>query len=309
LLGNLAEDLITLNRYDEAKDICREIIEKEIDSYETHRNLYWLGAIEGDENVRAEQIAWYSGRADEHFALSLQAGTAAFGGKWRTAQDFTRRAVELAKRLEDKENAALYSAEQALRIVFWSSGKGLPTGQEAQLKPILKTQTGNALKLSDNRETINRAALALACAGERSEAEALMEKLKAERPKDSINNELWFPTIRAAILLQTGKAKEAIEELEIAERMERAAEFYPQYLRGLAYLESNKPKTAVKEFNKILNNRGEVPLSSVYPLAQLGKASATKNKAEYEKFFELWKDADKDMPALIEAKKEYELLT
>ncbi len=30
-----------------------------------------------------------------------------------------------------------------------------------------------------------------------------------------------------------------------------------------------------------------------------------KDKAEYEKFFELWKEADLDMPALIEAKKEY----
>jgi lipopolysaccharide biosynthesis regulator YciM len=66
--------------------------------------------------------------------------------------------------------------------------------------------------------------------------------------------------------------KETIEELEITERMERAAEFYPQYLRGLAYLQSNKQKTAVKEFDKILNNRGEAPLSSIYPLAQLGKA-------------------------------------
>jgi tetratricopeptide (TPR) repeat protein len=117
-----------------------------------------------------------------------------------------------------------------------------------------------------------------------------------------------MPLVRAAILLQQGKAKEAIEELEITERMERAAEFYSQYLRGLAYLELNKSKSAVKEFDKILNHRGEAPLSSVYPLAQLGKARATKDKAEYEKFFELWKDADNDMPALIEAKTEYEKL-
>jgi hypothetical protein len=43
-------------------------------------------------------------------------------------------------------------------------------------------------------------------------------------------------------------------------------------------------------------------------LAQLGKARATKDKGEYEKFFELWKEADKDMPALIEARKESEKL-
>ncbi len=42
-----------------------------------------------------------------------------------------------------------------------------------------------------------------------------------------------------------------------------------------------------------------------YPLAQLGKARAMKSKKEYEKFFKMWKDADKDLPALIAAKKEY----
>ncbi len=155
---------------------------------------------------------------------------------------------------------------------------------------------------------MSRAALALACAGQAAEAGALANELRAERPKDTLLNELWLPLVRAASLLQTGKAKEAIEELEITERYEKAAEFYPQHLRGLAYLQLNKPKAAAREFDKILNHRGESPLSSVYPLAQLGKARATKDKAEYEKFFELWKDADQDMPALLAAKKEYENL-
>jgi len=40
-------------------------------------------------------------------------------------------------------------------------------------------------------------------------------------------------------------------------------------------------------------------------IAQLGKARAMKDRKEYEKFFELWKDADEDLPELIAAKKEY----
>ncbi len=137
---------------------------------------------------------------------------------------------------------------------------------------------------------------------------ALIDELRRERPKDTLINELWLPTIRAAVNLRNGRAKEAVEELENAERYERAAEFYPQYIRGLAYLKLSKKKNAVSEFDKILNHRGEAGLSSIYPLAQLGKARATKEKADYEKFFELWKDADPDMPALVEANKEYEKL-
>ena len=130
----------------------------------------------------------------------------------------------------------------------------------------------------------------------------------AERPNDTLFTQLWLPTINAALLLHGDKPKEAIEVLEVAERFEKAAEFYPQYMRGLAFMNIDKPREAAREFNKILINRGEGPLSSIYPLAQLGKARALRDKAEYEKFFELWKDADKDMPALVTARSEFEAL-
>jgi hypothetical protein len=220
----------------------------------------------------------------------------------------TRRAIDLAKRSQAREVAAQYASDQPVRIAFWSAGSGLPTGDEAQLKTVLKTQTNNALKLERGTHSLTRSAFALAVAGQAAEARSLASELKEMRPKDTLINELWLPTIRAALELQNGKAKEAIEELEIAERYEKAGEFYPQYLLGLAYLKLNKPKQAGREFDKILHHRGQAGLSSIYPLAQLGKARATKEKAEYEKFFELWKDADKDMPALVEARKEYENL-
>ncbi len=114
----------------------------------------------------------------------------------------------------------------------------------------------------------------------------------------------WLPTINAALKLQLEMPKTVVKELETARKYEKAAEFYPQYLRGLAYLQLKQNRKAEAEFQKILDNRGESPLSALYPLAQLGKARATKNKADYEFFFEIWKDADKDMPALVEAEKE-----
>lgn len=52
-----------------------------------------------------------------------------------------------------------------------------------------------------------------------------------------------------------------------------------------------------------------------YPLAYLGVARAAsvaddtpKAKKAYQDFFGLWKDADKDIPILIEARKEYAAL-
>ena len=69
------------------------------------------------------------------------------------------------------------------------------------------------------------------------------------------------------------------------------------------------------EYRKILDRsrwltEREVPLA--YPLAQLGlaRAAATagdfaQSRQAYEEFFQLWKDADPDLPILIAAKQEY----
>ena len=305
---NLVESLVSLDRYDEAKETCRQAFERKLDGDYFHLFPYMVAFIENDAAAMEANLRWFAGRDDEYLALDLQAGAAGFQGKWRTAQDFSRRSIDLAGRGNTKEVAAKFASEQALRIVFWSSGTGLPATDDPQLKTVLKAQTNKALNLEKGQLVVVAVALALAAAGHADEANLLANELTDERPKDNLLNHLWLPTIRAAFLLQSEKAKEAIEELEITERLEKAAEFYPQYLRGLAYLKLNKAKDAIREFDKILNNRGEAPLSSVYPLAQLGKARAAKDKAEYEKFFEMWKDADKDMPALLAAREEFEKL-
>jgi eukaryotic-like serine/threonine-protein kinase len=308
LYANLAGSLLSLGLFDEVKETCREAFAGDFDSYYFHLLLFQIGFIENDSALMGEQLKWFDGRNDEYLALDLQTRTAAFQGKWRTAQDFSRRAIDLANRSDAGEVAARFAAEQALRISFWSSGTGLPKGDESQLKTVLKTQTNKALNIERGKEVMTRAALALAAAGQTAEADSLAGELHAEYPKDTLLNQLWLPMIRGAILLQSGKAKEAIGELEITERYEKAAEFHPQYLRGLAYLQLKRARSAAREFDKILNNRGEAPLSSLFPLAQLGKARATKQKEDYEKFFELWKDADPDMPALNEARKEFDNL-
>jgi len=94
---------------------------------------------------------------------------------------------------------------------------------------------------------------------------------------------------------------------------EAAPEFWPQYVRGQAYLKLSKGAEAAAEFRKILEHRGWDPLSPLYPHAHLGIARAlalsgdtSKSRKTYEDFFALWKDADPDLAALIEAKKEYE---
>jgi len=66
------------------------------------------------------------------------------------------------------------------------------------------------------------------------------------------------------------------------------------------------------EFQKILNHAGVVFTDPVGAMArwQLAKAFSlsgdkAKAKAAYQNFLTLWKDADRDIPILIQAKAEY----
>ena len=102
-----------------------------------------------------------------------------------------------------------------------------------------------------------------------------------------------------------------MELLKPAQRYEGAAEFWPQYLRGQAYLRLGKEPEASAEFMKILDRRGQDVQSVLYPLARLGLARATalkrgmvQSRSSYEDFLNEWKGADSDLPALIEARTE-----
>ncbi|MEP6787319.1 MAG: hypothetical protein ABJB40_02730, partial [Acidobacteriota bacterium] len=305
---NLCTALLRLNQFADVKKHCAEAFERGMDGDYFHELLYLVGFLENDAAAMTQQVSWFHGRDDEYVALNLQTGSAAFAGKWRTSQEFSRRAIDTALRSDAAELAAEYAADQAIRMVCWSAGNLIPESQDQKLRLPLQTQVKKALQYATNKVALSRSAVALAFAGYTDDAEKLFREIKSEFPDNTLLNQLWVPFGRAGGLLQEKKYDAAVAELEATERYERSGLFFPQYFRGLAYFRLNRTSDAIKEFDRILDHRGEAPLSSIYPLAQLSRARILKERGEYEKFFELWKDADPDMPALVEAKKEFESL-
>ncbi|HJZ68556.1 MAG TPA: hypothetical protein VKF81_10575, partial [Blastocatellia bacterium] len=172
-----------------------------------------------------------------------------------------------------------------------------------------------ALSFEHNQVSLTRSSLALAVCGGVAQAQLLVDELRKEYPQFTIVNEIWLPPIRAALELNRGSAAQALTELQAASRYEAAGEYWPQYVRGLANLKLGKGTEAALEFQKIIDHRGQAALSPLFPLAHLGLAraaalqgDATTTRKAYQDFFAFWKDADSDIPVLIEAKKEYERL-
>jgi eukaryotic-like serine/threonine-protein kinase len=131
----------------------------------------------------------------------------------------------------------------------------------------------------------------------------------------------WLPTINAAIELNRGNPSQALEYLERAAPYELGTAdtfinyLYPAYVRGQAYLRVHKGTAAAADFQNMLDHRGIVQNFVTGSLAhvQIGRAYAmtgdtAKAKAAYQDFFNLWKDADPDIPILKQAKAEYNKL-
>jgi hypothetical protein len=103
--------------------------------------------------------------------------------------------------------------------------------------------------------------------------------------------------------------------LEGTRHYEPFGDYWPQYLRGEAYLKLKNGAQAAAEFRTILSHRGWYPTSPLYPLAQLGFARAQAMSGDnaaartaYQDLFTLWKDADQNLPALVAAHQEYDRL-
>lgn len=301
--GNLAEALIGLNRFDEARDVCKRALAQKLDSTSIRERLYTVAFVSGDVQGMQEQVAWASGRTDEYRAVYWLTQSASFGGRWREANEHLSRATELAERVNAKEVVAGYTADQALRAAW--------LGRFAQSLTLAQS----ALKIERNRNVLTRTALAFALAGDDAKATQLIDELEEKHPLDTMVNFVWIPEIEAVIELRHNTYQAALELLEKAEQYETAAALSPQTLRGMVYLKLGQGAQAAAEARKILDHRGQGPLSTLWPLAHLTLARASAMQGDtvqarksYQDFFTLWKDADQDIPILIEAKREFEKL-
>lgn len=299
--GNLAEALIGLNRFDEARDVCQRALAQKLDSSSIRERLFTVAFVTGDEQGWRQQVAWAEGRTDEYRATYWLTQAKSFGGHWRESNEHLRRAIDIALRADAKEVVAIYTADQAVRAAW--------LGRFPQSLELAQS----ALKIERNRNVLTRAALAFALAGEAAKAQPLIQELEETHPKDTMVNQVWLPETKALLELRKNNAQAALDLLEPARRYETAAVFSPQTVRAMIYLKLGQGAEAAAEARRILDHRGQGPLSLLYPLAHLSLARAAamqgdKDQARksYQDFFALWKDADPDIPILIEAKREFE---
>jgi serine/threonine protein kinase/tetratricopeptide (TPR) repeat protein len=309
--SNLVSSFMVLDRFEEARATAEEAQAKKLDSAVLHSALYTLAFLRNDRAAMTREAAWAAGKPGvEDPALSAEADTAAFGGELRKARELSRQAVASAMHVEEKETAADYEAQAALREALIGNSAA---GQE---------RAAAALQLSDGRDVQFLAALALAVAGDATRGQALANGFTKRFPEDTIVQVNYLPSLLGQLAVLHRDGPKAIELLQPSARYELGTQgaaviiaLYPVWVRAEAYRISGEGSEAAREFQKILDHRGLVQNEPIGALAHLGLARAyalqgetAKARIAYQDFFALWRDADQDIPILIAAKSEYSKL-
>jgi len=308
--GNLGEIYLALNRFDEAKAVTEEAFVRKTDYPALHLNLYALAFFRSDPTGMKQQVDWAMGKPSaEGWMLSLESDTEAWFGRLRKARERSRQAIESARHNGEKEPAALWQSNAAIREALFGNEEVARNGAVAALALAPESPDAEA-----------QSALAFSLAGDSARAQSRVDDLDKRFPQNTVVQSVWLPTIRAQMELGHKNAPRSIELLQPAAPYELGmlsgsatnSCLYPVYVRAQAYLNAQQSSAAVAEFQKILDHRGLLWNCATGPLAHLGLARAyalqgntAKAKAAYQDFLALWKDADPDILILKEAKAEY----
>ena len=301
-------DILT-DRNKEAKKALDDAYAHKFDSLDFHDDRAVLAFLQHDETEMQKQWNWSAEKPESRRRLIyLQGLTALFSGHYRNYQNFLDQAIALAEKAEEWDEVAdFYDIRTLEQAEIGNLAQARKTGVAA--RPFNRDQSSQVLL-----------ALALARAGDVSQAQRLADTISRDNPSNTILQNSSLPAIRAAIRMQTNDPAGAIELLRPALHYELArpggiTPLYPVYIRGLAYLRLGDGRHASAEFQKLLDHPGLIRMDVIGALSHLQMARAQKlagDRAAAEKsyadFLDLWKDADPDIPVYKQAKAEYALL-
>lgn len=272
---------------------------------------YDLAFLQGDASEMQRVITLAQGRQGAEGPMAQeQAMVLAYSGKLQLAKAMWLHASDLSRQKNDREGAAMIQLAAALSEA--QAGNATAASQRAKV----------ALEESRARDVVYGAACAMALAHNYAEAQKLTQELDKRFPEDTNAQFYELPVLRALIALGQHKPEAALQALEPARPYDLAAAgpaftyhfggLYPVYVRGEAYLAAHRPVEAAAEFQRVLDNRGVVLADPIAALAHLQLARAmlaannpVKGKEAYQKFLNIWNDADPDLPVLAQAKAEF----
>lgn len=302
---NLVGTFISLGRFDEAEQARLQVQKINPDSLIVHGSNYLFAFRRGDQETMDREVQWARGRPEEAPLTMMLMASAMGRGKAREAEELRKRMLELFQRHATSENAAngLLNLAGDLALV----------GKCDDAKDKAKA----ALSLVRGQMSLAQAAGVYGACNDPGQAHSLVEQARTAYPKNTVISQITVPIIAAGAERSRGNFSQAIQLLESVRGFELGTILgvSTKYMRGNLYLQQRMGKEAAAEFKMIIDHPGVDVLSPTNVLAHLGLARAAvingdtaAARKSYQDFFALWKDADQDLPVVVQARKEYEQL-
>ncbi len=302
---NLVGTFMSLGRFDEAEQARQAAQKINPDSLVVHGSGYLFAYRRRDQEAMDREVQWARGRPEEAPVTMMLMASAMGRGKVREAEELRKRMLELLQRHASPENAAIGLLNLAYDYML--------VGRCDDAKDNAKA----ALNSSRGQMSLVQAAGIYSACNDQSQAQSLLEQARSAYPKNTVITQIIAPIIAAGGERNRGNYSQAIQLLESVRGYELGTILgvSTKHMRGNLYLQQRMGKEAAAEFKTILDNPGVDMFSPVNVLAHLGLARAAvlngdtaAARKSYQDFFALWKDADQDLPVLVQARKEYEQL-
>jgi eukaryotic-like serine/threonine-protein kinase len=283
------------NRFDDAWRIAEAALNAGKTRYVFHSVLFQIAWLRQDENGVREHGPWGLTHGNVAYSLDETGRAAATAGQLRSAVSQLERGRASAAQLGQSglANDLIYD-ETELQAVY-----GLFVDAQKTIKPLVTLAADSPY-----------CALQFALAGDLQPARRYLASPAAKLNSDTGLDFLWVPMLRASVALADNKPDDALKELEPT-RPYQLYVYQTLWLRAHADLAAGNLPSAEADFRLILLNPGVDPISPMYYVShlELARVLAKEHKTEdareqYKTILTFWKNADADLPMLVQARRE-----
>ncbi len=302
--GNLVSIYLKVGRTDEARALIEKDFSQDKDSPTYHGLLMGLAGAQKDYAGMQKQMEWFASKPALGSATATIERSMDFArGQFAKGSDIFNREIDstdLAKSRGDR--ASLQKDLATMDTLFGFNDPALQEMHAALATPpsSLNVQAAGVILLG--------------FLGDTQRQQSIIDDLSKQYPENTLIQKIALPTALAATAYFQKDYPKAIALLQPLTEYELGNfdGMDSVYFRGLVYLRMGKFTEAAGEFQRLLDHPGVVGPNPEMALSRLGLARAKAGlgdaagaRTAYQDLFAMWKDADADLPPLVQSKVEY----
>jgi eukaryotic-like serine/threonine-protein kinase len=294
--ANLAGVYIAMNKPDEARRTLEAAIARGLDSASFRSELYTLAFFRNDDAEMTRQLEAARRLPDGFRMRTAELAVALYSGQLVRARQLTTQFTDdvMAKTGLKGSAANVWSNVAQTEAAF---------GDAAAARASIR----RSLDLERNLNTLLNCSFALAILSDAPAARKMADEAARMPGASSEQAQRGFALVRALIRLREGD-RTAIDAMPAAKDETDTGSIMTL---GVAHLSLGNADAAAQQFKRVMD-RPPSTTNSLKPLASLyyGRALAKMGKIDdsrkaYEQFLSVWKEADANLPVLVDAKQEY----